>query len=132
MGTFALSMTSAPVPDVGEVNRSAVPRRLWRRSLRSPLRRAISLGQPPSSDHLGSVRFVVDFDTGSVVSERNHLPSGAPEHTVTRPAWDDFLSKYGYSEKRDHRYVELSWYGARFLAPNLAMPLARSIRNAKL
>ena len=54
------------------------------------------------------------------MSERSHLPSGAPEHTITRPAWDDFLSKYTYSEKREHSDIELNWYGARFLAPNLA------------
>jgi RHS repeat-associated protein len=71
-------------------------------------------------DPLGSASFVVDHDTGELVERPSYLPYGAADTDYRQDRWDNFREPVRYTGHRDNAEVGLTYFGARYYAPQLA------------
>jgi RHS repeat-associated protein len=70
-------------------------------------------------DHLGSTSFVIDKETGELVERPTYAAFGASESDYRPDRWASFREAYRYTGHADDVEVGLTYFGARYYAPDL-------------
>ncbi len=70
-------------------------------------------------DHLGSTGTVLDKVSSELVEKTGYLPFGGRENDYRPSRWNGFGEDYGFTGKEEDVEVGLTYFGKRFLSPQL-------------